>query len=252
MEANARNGVEYWLSIHQERRDALFALRKWSHLKVGTEEDRIWIRGCALSEIESTSVLSLPSVDRYYLKEATLYPVGSRLPARVEPSLLWTPIQRAFKLNLPAQNFNYFGLEQTHTISIVPSEKEYTVDATMIDLKTLHNYVKTAPKIRMEHLQWTILNNKDALIVGSPLLPIKSEDYYQFGCFFIPGGWKLKFENMVNEYKNALPESTDFWYLIGKDNKTTKIRKSDFSTLNKGSVSESINAIDETLELFNC
>lgn len=250
METNAGNGIEYWLSIDKSLEHALFELRKWPHLKMATEENRIWIRGCSLPEIESTTVLSLPSADRYYLKETTLYLVGNKLPARVEPSLLWTPIQRALKLNLPKQNFNYFGIEQAHIISIIPSEKEYPVDATMIKLEALHAYVKIAPKVRLANLQWIVLNNNDALIVGEPLLPIKSEDYYLFGSFLIPAGWKLKFENMVDIYKNALPDNPDFLYLIGKENKITKIRKSDFSPLNKGSVSQSIGSIDEILELF--
>jgi len=250
MEVDARNGIEYWLSIDKGLRDSLFGLRKWNHLKVATEEDRIWIRGFSKPEIESANVLSLPSVNRYYLKETTLYLVGNRLPERVEPSLLWTPIQRAFKLNLPKQNFNYFGIDQTLTITVVPSEKEYSVDATMIDLEALHTYVKSAPKVRMAKLYWTILNNKDALVVGTPLLPIKSEDYYLHGCFLIPGGWKLKNENLVDVYKNALPENVAYWYLIDKEQNISKIRKSDFSPLNKGSVSQSIGAIGEILELM--
>jgi|GEM_PF-436112 len=250
MEANAGNGIEYWLAIDPGLRDALFDLRKWPHLKVATEQNQIWIRGFTAPEIESTSVLRLPSVVRYYLKETKLYLVGSRLPASVEPSLLWTPILRALKLELPKQNFNYFGLDQAHTIRITPSEKEYSVNATMMPLAALQSYVQAAPKIRMSHLQWTILNNRDALILGTPLLPVKSDDYYRFGCFLIPGGWKIDYENMVDIYENAVPESSDFLYLIDKENRIHKVQNADFTPLTKASVNQSIGAINELLELL--
>ncbi len=250
MEVDARNGLEYWLSIDQSLRDSLFNLRTWNHLKVATENDLVWIRGCSLAEIESTKVLSLPSVERYYLKEAKLYLYGCRLPARVEPSLLWTPIQRGLKLNLPKQNFNYFGVNQAHTIEIIPSEKEYAIDATMVDLKALQSYVYSAPRIRLKPLHWTILNNKEALIVGTPLLPLQGADYYRIGCFLISGGWKLKFENMVNLYEAAMPDPANFWYLIKTDNKISKLNKGDFSPLNKGSVQQSLASINDILELL--
>lgn len=250
MEADTRNGLEYCLSVDQTLRDVVFGLRKWNHLRMATEHDLIWIRGFSENEIESIQVLSLPSVNRYYLKEAKLYAYGGRLPSRIEPSLLWTPIERALKLSLPKQNFNFFGLEQNHDISIVPSELERQIDATMIPIETLQTYVNTAPRIRMAHLKWCLINSKYALIIGMPLLPVKSDDFYLNKCFLIPGGWKLKYENMINVYKKALPDNTDYWYLIDTTNKICKIRKSDFSFLNKGSVRQTIDALIKIKELL--
>lgn len=250
MEVDTRNGVEYWLSIEKEVKDALFILRTWSHLKVATEDNLFWVRGFTQSEIESTKVLSLPYSCRYYLFGAKLYLHRGRLPSRIEPTLLWTPIERALKLSLPEENFNYFGLNHAHKISLVSSCIEYPVDATVVSLEALSNYALTAPKIRLAHLQWTLLGNDLALISGVPLLPIQGEDFYHFHDFIIPAGWKLRYENLVNLYLNAIRETVGYWYLIDTEHKIKKIRKSDFTALSRGSITLSARYRAELSELL--
>ena len=83
----------------------------------------------------------------------------------------------------------------------------------------------------MVHARITI----GAIIMGTPLLPIIGQDFYQNDCFLLPAGWKWEYENMLAAYKNALGESLDYWYLLDEEGHVSKLRKSDFNQLSKGS-----------------
>ena len=234
MAINVTNNLEYWLSVSADYKEAVYELRKWSNLKMAVDHHLIWIRGLSEEEIESATVLSIPSIQRYYLKEAQLVPHRKRLPVMIEPNLLWSPIHRGLKVRLPKENFNYFGIEQTYKISLVPSEKVEPINTTIVDLAVLEKYIHTASSIRLKRLKWTILENNKALIIGTPILPIEGQDLYQNLCFLIPAGWKLKNENMVSTYKHALGESIEYWYLLD-ENSLTKVSKAHFTQLSKGS-----------------
>lgn len=235
MANNAGNSLEYWISVKVSQKNALYGLRKWSDLKVAFEDNLIWVRGLSEVEIESTEVLKIPYLNRYYLNGTHLNPYGKSLPARIEPNLLWTPLQRGLKITLPKENFNYFGINQTYEITLVPSEENISIDATIVDRNDLEHYLKDSYDIRHKHLLWTVIDENKALIIGAPILPIRGQDLYRNNCFLIPAGWKLKYDNMDQVFKLALGESIQYWYLIDEENTMTKLGKSDFNLLSKGS-----------------
>jgi len=236
MANNAGNNLEYWLSVTTVHRSAIYELRKWAHLKMSVEDNLIWIRGFSLAEIDSSTVLKIPFIMRYYLSGAHLVPHGKTLPAMVEPNLLWSPIQRGFKISLPNENYNYFGLDQTFQLSLVPCKEVKRINVTIVELKTLENYIHSTYNVRLKNLKWTILENDKALIIGTPILPVRGQDLYQNASFLLPAGWKLKYENLIKVYKRALGESIDYWYYVNEKSHISKLRKSDFNLLSKGSL----------------
>jgi len=240
MENHAGNNVEYWLSVDKNHKDAIYNIRKWTHLKMAIEDHLIWVRGFTDKEINSTTVLKIPFISRYYLKDTHLVPYGKVLPTMIEPSLLWSPITRGLKVTLPRENFNYFGLDQTFQISLVTTNIVKPISATVVEMKGLANYLQTAFKVRTQNLTWTILNDNNALIIGTPILPINGQDFYQSGCFLLPAGWKLEYDNLITTYTNALEDSVEFWYLVDEKSKIFKLKKSDFNQLNKGSFIKTI------------
>jgi len=207
------------------------------------EDEFIWIRGFSKVEIERTEVLQLPAAHRFMLRETNLYRIGNQLPDRVEPSLLWTPIHRGLRLKLPNQNFNYFGIDQSHAISITPSNQAKPITATLIDLKSLQAYISTASNIRVQNLKWTIIDQQNAFVIGTPLLPVWGDEYYQQACFFISAGWKIRYQKMASTYQKSLPDQLDHWYILRPDQPIAKIQKSAFTPLNKGSLIKSLVAL---------
>ncbi len=240
MANDAGNNIEYWLSVPLIHKEATYELRKWSYLKIAIDQNLIWIRGFNQADIESGAVLKIPSINRYYLSGTNLIPYGKNLPALLEPNLLWSPIQRGLKVKLPKENFNYFGIKQSYKIALTPTDEVKPINAIIVDMKTLENYIYSASNIRLNKLKWTVTENKEALILGTPLLPVPSKDLYQNACFLLPAGWKLKHENMIEVYSQGLGEAMDYYYLISKEDKIVKVRKSDFKQLSKGSLIKTI------------
>ena len=235
MAYDAGNDLGYWLSVEKVYKHALFPLRKWDHLKIAQEDDLIWLRGFDQAEIGSARVLGIPTISRYYLRGTQLVPYGKTLPARVEPSLLWTPIQRGLKVSLPAENTHSIGLNQTHRISLQASYVAQKITATIVNRGELGKYLHTAHHVRLQNLRWSALENNQVIIIGTPLLPISGQDLYQNGSFLLPAGWRWEFENMVEIYRNALGESQEYWFLVGREGNISKLRKADFNQLSKGS-----------------
>ena len=206
MERHVENGVEYFLSVDQSLMRSLYILRSWPHLRMAVDHDRIWMRGFSEIEIESVRVLSLPSASRYYLIDSKLYLVASRLPSLEEPDFNWIPIQKGLTVDLPKQNFNYFGMNHRHSISLIPTTEEQTVNVLICSTEILYSYVSTAPKVRLQSMKWTLYGAHSAIVIGTPILPIQSEDYWTSACFILPAGYKIKYENMINLYESTLLE----------------------------------------------
>lgn len=235
MADDAGNHVAYWVAAPAAYTDALYPLRSWPNLKMATADGLIWLRGFSREDLESVGVLRIPMVERYYLVDTHLYPLGKSLPARVAPTLLWTDLRRGLKITLPRENFNYFGVAGDHHISLIPSEAQRPSTATIVDLATLGSYLYAAPRVRTALLRWTVLEGGRALIMGTPLLPIQGQDYYRQAGFLIPAGWKLKHEGMADTYQEALGDSHEYWYVLNENSELTKLRKDDFNHLSKGS-----------------
>lgn len=234
------NDIEYWLSVNILYNKSVYDLRNWAHLKLAVDGNLIWIRGFKEGDLVSTKVLQIPSIKRYYLRGAHLIPFGKQLPALIEPNLIWSPIQRALKISLPKENFNYFGINQTYKIALVPSTEVRPITATIVSLKTLETYLYTALPFRLQNLEWTILNKEEALIIGTPILPIQGQDLYKDACFLLPAGKKLQYSNMVNVYETALGDSAEYWYLAEEHGSFQKLRKADFTPLSKGSFTKTL------------
>ena len=235
------NVSEYWASVPRRYEAALYRLRKWPRLKMATDRGLIWLTGFLEADMEAVTLLQIPMLERYTLRETHLYPIGKQLPKMVAPTLLWTNLQRGLRLELPPENFNYFGLQQTHRLELVPSADQQPITAVIIDLTLLQVYLHDAPGVRVAGLRWLVLSDAEALVVGTPLLPLPGRDYYQVGCFLVPAGYAFRYSTLVSTYEQALPEARSHLYLIDEDGKLSKVRRADFNYLSKGSLAGTIN-----------
>ncbi len=249
MEANAGNGLEYWICVESKWVDSLFGLREWSHLKIAFENELIWVRGFSASEINSSKVLSLPFVKRLYSKDGHLVAYGQKLPLRPEPNQLWTPIQRGLRIELPKQNFNFFGIDQQLNVRLIESEKERSVQACLVPLTTLGKYIQDAPDIRLKNLYWTVFEETQALIIGTPILPLLGNDFYVRECFLIPLGYQLEFESLTHHFAKALNEDGRHYVILNLVNAPTKISKNDFVSLSRGSFRKTMEAMKNISQL---
>jgi MoxR-vWA-beta-propeller ternary system domain bpX2 len=239
MAENVTNHLIYYVAIAKEEKDNLAILRIWDNLKIASDDEFVWIKDFTEEQIHSIEVKSLPYKTVYYSIEGYLFLQNSLLPNRHIPSLLWTPIQRAIPIDLPSFNHNFFGINEKISIQITPSDYEKPVFALLVDIPILEQYIQQAPKIRFENLLWTIINQKNALILGLPILPLNGNTYSKHQNILVPLGFDFEYPEIALIWEKAINSDEKNWILWNTDNSYSLILKENFQPLSISSFRKS-------------
>lgn len=240
MAQDAASGVNYYLSIEATHKSDLATIRQWDNLKVAFNENLIWVKDLNYVQVHSVEIKSIPSKTIYYANEGKLFLLNSLLPDRVIPSLLWSPIDRALPIQLPDFNHNYFGVKEEITTRLIPVDKEVEAVAMLTSINTLQSYIETAPQIRLQKIQWTILNNDKAVLIGKPMLPITGQAFWQRQNILLPTGYDLELFVLADSISNIINPGNDCWILWNEDNSYCLINKNDVCPLSLSSFRKSI------------
>jgi len=218
--------TEYWLRLPLKYKEKLSQIRVWKSLRMATDEDDIWVRGILPEQLNSIEIRSIPFKKIYFQKDNALFLLGGNLPEeRLKTSLLWSPIHKALSVEMPNYNFNYFGVHETIDFKLVASSVERESKALVTELDILDNYIPKALAIRLQAIEWTIVNKK-AFLIGIPLLSIPGKTYWQQHNFLIPTGYDFEYPELSNFYhKNLQTESNQYivlqpnhtYYKLSKD-----------------------------------
>jgi hypothetical protein len=204
----------FFLKINSEHKELLAVIRSWDNLKIASDSPYIWVKDFTANQLESKELHQIPYAIIYELKENLLFQKGSLLPSLKLPSeLLWTPILRALPLELPSFNHNFFGINEQVDLQILPSEAEQEAFVLVTTFEEAEKYITTAPEIRLQQLQWIIINSK-VVLFGTPLLPIQGETYWKNNNFLLPSGFDFEFpvlSNLIHQKINTKPDEWVFW-----------------------------------------
>jgi hypothetical protein len=236
MAANFENNIIFFLRLMQKDSAVLGNIRTWDNLKVAYDGDFVWVSGFDYVQINSLEVKTMPFKTVFYEKNGKLYLYDSILPEQNLPSLLFTPILRAFPVQTPSFNHNFFGLNEKIDLKIQPSDAEKKAVAMLTALDILENYTQTAPAARLKNLQFAQINEDKVFLIGTPILPIQGEMFWQTADFFLPVGFDFDLfalSNTLNEVIN--PHKTD-WIIWLTDSTYFKIEKYDMTALSIAAV----------------
>lgn len=221
----------YFLEIKKENKDFLGSIRHWDNLKIAFEADVLWVKDFLSEQINSPEIQQIPYKKVYELKENLLFEQGNLLPSKKLPSgLLWTPILRALPVSLPKFNHNFFGIDQKLEIKIKASEEIKEAYALLVNYDELKLYIETAPRYRLEPLQWVVLG-KNALILGNPLLPIKGKTYWLDHNFLLPTGYNFEWFALAKTFQEELNLSKQNIILWNTNNSYSVIPKTTIKQL---------------------
>lgn len=213
----------YFLEINKEHKDFLGSIRHWDNLKVAFETTVIWVKDFSFAQISSPEMLQIPYAKIYELKDNLLFEKDKLLPSKKLPSgLLWTPILRALPVALPKFNHNFFGIDQRINMILKPSEDTKEAYALLVDYEELKSYIESAPKFRLEPLRWVVINKK-ALIIGTPLLPLKGSTYWFDNHFLVPSGYNFEWNALTKMIQQKINPSTENMVLWNTDNSFSNI-----------------------------
>ncbi|MGH1384155.1 hypothetical protein [Kordia sp.] len=232
MERDLTQGVtEYWLRLPSKYKEKLAQIRVWKSLRMATDMDDIWVRGIAPNQLHSPEIRSIPFKKIYFQHENALFLLGGNLPEeRLKTSLLWSPIHKALSLETPDYNFNYFGMDETIELSIVPSSVERTAAAQLISLDTLDAIIPKMPAIRLQPIHWVIIEDK-ALLIGSPLLSIPGKTYWQTQNFLLPAGYDFEYPELSVYFNKNVNQNSNDMIVMQTDNSYFKIAKENIQKL---------------------
>lgn len=224
MERDLAQGVtEYWLRLPLKYKDKLSQIRVWKTLRMAIDEEDIWVRGILPSQLHSPEIRSIPFKKIYFQHDNALFLLGGNLPEeRLKTGLLWSPINKALPVEMPAYNFNYFGVKETVDFKLVASNVEREAKALFVELDVLDTYIQKAPAVRLQSIQWTFVNKK-ALLIGIPLLPIPGKSYWQSQNFLIPTGYDFEYPELSNFYHKNLQTASNQYIVLQPDNTYYKL-----------------------------
>ena len=240
MANDAQGNVKYYCVVNKSDLGTLENLRKWENLKVAFDESKIWLSNFSELQINAKETKQLPYKEIFYSKNAKLYPQGSLLPSGNEPNFLWTPIQRALPIDLPKINHNFFGIDEMIHMNLITSEIEREATAILVSLDQLYVYTNTHAKIRWKNLRWVILNKKNALVFGTPLLPINAQSYYAHNNMLIPCGYEFELSILTEKYSTKIDPENDCWIVWNETGTYFKIEQKLLKPVSRTSVKVAI------------
>lgn len=235
MAPDVADGIRYYLAIAATHKDHLARIRHWPNLKVAFDDAKLWVRDFDYAQIHSVEVKSIPFKDLFYEQGNKLFFLNSRLPERLAPALLWTPIDRALPVSLPSFNHNYFGLHDTIEIRFVPSDAEADTAAMLVTLDVLGRYLQTAPAVRLQKIRWVVFNNTHALLLGKPPLPVPGETFWQRKDFLIPTGHDFELFVLADALQKKTNPGRDHWVVWQTNGTYVRIAKESVMPLSRSS-----------------
>lgn len=232
MERDLAQGVtEYWLRLPLKYKDKLSQIRVWKILRMAIDGEDIWVRGILPNQLHSPEIRSIPFKKIYFQHDNALFLLGGNLPEeRLKTSLLWSPINKALPVEMPNYNFNYFGVNETVEFKLVASSVEREAKAVLVELDVLDSYIQKASAVRLQSIQWTIVNRK-VLLIGIPLLPIPGKSYWQLQNFLIPTGYDFEYPELSNFYHKNLQTESNQYIVLQSDNSYYKLSKEQLKPL---------------------
>lgn len=240
MANNVSNEINYYLAIAKKHTYDLANIRHWQNLKVGFDGDWIWVKDFDYVQINALEVQSMPFKTVYDAIEGKLHLHGSLLPNRNIPSLIWTPIDRAFSVKLPDYNHNYFGIQEKLEMRLIQTDVEKTPVGMITTLDILKNYIERAPSVRLQKLKWVMVNDDKVFLFGTPILPIDGDVFWRQNDFIIPTGFDFELPILLDNWAQIINPKSNFMLVWLSDNTYFKIRKTEFENLSLSSFRRSI------------
>jgi hypothetical protein len=81
----------------------------------------------------------------------------------------------------------------------------------LVNIHEASNYISNASAIRLKPLKWLLIDDKNALIFGEPMLPIDGKTFWQKGKFIFPLGLQLEFQLLEKSIEKKLNLSANQW-----------------------------------------
>lgn len=242
MEEHAANNIVFYVRIPKGQEQHLASIRHWDNLLVGFSDAIIWLKGMTYEQTKSVHLMRIPFCQVLKVGGERLFGLNSILSECDVPNCDWKPLAQVYPITKSNYNHNFFQLNQSVNFNLQPAENESKPIALLTDLTALMAYVNSAPKVRLQPLLWTIVDNM-ACIIGEPLLPLNGQVFWHNTYFFIPTGYDTKYaiaSHIVSDLLNPDGRSHIF---LKEDGTCFKVPMSACKPLSRFSMRETLNVL---------
>lgn len=223
------------LTINVKDSPLLRDLYVYDFLEIEMQENIVWVKNIPNGLIKTATIQRIPSQVMYRAKEGLLYPYGKQIPIGDLPDLAWQAIQNKLMVLLPSINPNFFGVQASVPVQLMPSSAFKKGLFLLVNLADLEVYLKTAAAWRLDSLSWTVIGNYHALIKGTPMVPVQGKPYWKRGQHLLPLGWDLEWPILSAAAAKRLDPSKRHWIFWQKNSQYNLIPKTHFKSLSRSS-----------------
>jgi hypothetical protein len=223
------------LTINTKDSHLLTELYVYDFLEIANQENIVWVKNIPEGLIKTAIIQRIPSQCMYSTNEGLLYPYGKQIPIGDLPDLAWQAIQQKLTVMLPSINPNYFGVEASVVVKLMPSKAAEKGLFLLVTLADLEAYLKTVAAWRLDSLSWTVIGHYHALIKGIPMLPLQGKPYWKRGQHILPLGWDLEWPVLSTATAKRLDPSKQHWIFWQKNSQYNLIPKAHFKPLSRSS-----------------
>lgn len=184
---------------------------------------------------------SIPFKTVYKIIDDYLYHLEGQVPFDIWLSDLyeWKPLTAYIQIELPPINYNFFGINESIDVRLIPSSIPQTPVALRTSLEHLEQYLNENLAIRSAHLNWILLNTA-AFVYGTPLLSMPGLAYWQLGQHLLPIGWQFEIQNMIPFITQRIQPNSNELLLWETNGTYTRLSIDNFTSLTLGSVRKTI------------
>jgi len=190
LEKDYANGMkESVIQIAGHYKDRLGEVRTIPGWKAASVGDMIWLKGPVENGKAQIAINSLPATATYLADEQhRLFPLGKQTPVLELKDLQWQNLEEFITVEQPVSAMPG-QFPQAITVKLIRSSTPEQPTALIIPVKQWDNYLKTAPLIRIQQLQFAVTSDELVFVMGAPLPPLKGETFWRYKNILLPSGY---------------------------------------------------------------
>jgi hypothetical protein len=168
---------------------ALWPLRLFPAVELGSTPTHVWIRGGAVGEELERALQKVPGLERFeVLAFGKLRALSERIPHGFLPGMQWQPLARALPVLLPTSALPGNALGKANLV-LVRSAREFPASLLKTSLEEWLEFATAAAEIRLQRLTFAAQDSGAVFIRGAPMPPLRGEFFAEQNGIAVPCGW---------------------------------------------------------------
>lgn len=173
MEALQRNSITrpWVISLPLGSENLLTGLWDLGQAEVLQSAERIWLKDKLWNDSYERRFHSLLGCECFWsLPDKQLLPHGCQVVNGYLPEGDWVPLQKWLQFALPVRD-EAFAVPARTPLKLLRSSNELPANLILLSLEDWHEYVISAPQVRLRPLEFSVSEDCFAFVQGSPLPP---------------------------------------------------------------------------------